>query len=98
MWVHGRGHDARQKVLAEKYVVIAGCGSVGGPVAQQLAMAGVGQSTLVDPETLTWSNIGRHPLDQNSSAFRKRQLFPGCYKKACRTFESTVSLERSKTF
>lgn len=62
MWVHGRGHDARQKILAAKHVVIAGCGSVGGPVAQQLAMAGVGRLTLVDPEALSWSNIGRHPL------------------------------------
>ena len=62
MWVHGRGRDARQKILAEKHVVIAGCGSVGAPIAQQLAMAGVGRTTLVDPETLAGSNIGRHPL------------------------------------
>jgi len=25
-------------------------------------MAGVGRLTLVDPERLTWANIGRHPL------------------------------------
>jgi glycine/D-amino acid oxidase-like deaminating enzyme len=62
MWVHGRGHDERQKTLAERHVVIAGCGSVGAPIAQQLAMAGVGRLTIVDPENLSWSNIGRHPL------------------------------------
>ena len=61
-WVHGRGHDVRQKSLASKHVVIAGCGSVGGPISQQLAMAGVGRLTLVDPDDLSWSNIGRHPL------------------------------------
>ncbi len=77
IWVHGRGHDARQKVLAEKYVVIAGCGSVGGPVAQQLAMAGVGRSTLVDPETLTWSNIGRHPLGSKFVGLPKATALSG---------------------
>lgn len=61
-WVHGRGHDTRQTTLVDKHIVLAGCGSVGAPLAQQLAMAGVGRLTLVDPETLSWSNIGRHPL------------------------------------
>ncbi len=61
-WVHGRGHDPRQKTLANRRVIVAGCGSVGGPLAQQLAMAGVGRLTLVDPQTLSWPNIGRYPL------------------------------------
>jgi sulfur-carrier protein adenylyltransferase/sulfurtransferase len=61
-WVHGRGHDVRQKTLANKHVVIAGCGSVGAPIAQHLAMAGVGRLTNVDPDDLSWSNIGRYPL------------------------------------
>jgi molybdopterin/thiamine biosynthesis adenylyltransferase len=61
-WVHGRGRDPRQKDLADKHVVLAGCGSVGAPLAQQLAMAGVGRLALVDPGTLDWPNIGRHPL------------------------------------
>jgi hypothetical protein len=65
-WVHGRGHDPRQQSLAQKHVVIAGCGSVGAPLAQQLAMAGVGRLTLVDPELLSWPNIGRHPLGAKS--------------------------------
>jgi len=61
-WVHGRDNDPRQRILAQKRVILAGCGSVGAPIAQQLAMAGVGRLTLVDPERLTWANIGRHPL------------------------------------
>ena len=98
MWVHGRGHDARQKILAEKHVVIAGCGSVGGPIAQQLAMAGVGRLTLVDPELLSWSNIGRHPLGSKFVGLPKSTALSGCYRKICRTLESTVSWGRSKTF
>jgi molybdopterin/thiamine biosynthesis adenylyltransferase len=61
-WIHGRGHDPRQSTLKDKHVILAGCGSVGAPIAQQLAMAGVGGLTLVDPKTLSWSNVGRHPL------------------------------------
>jgi molybdopterin/thiamine biosynthesis adenylyltransferase len=61
-WVHGRGHDPRQAGLSLKSVIVIGCGSVGGFIAQELTMAGVGRLTLVDPESLSWSNIGRHAL------------------------------------
>ena len=61
-WVHGRGQDARTRLLLGATVVVIGCGSVGAPVACALAQAGVGRLILVDPETLTWSNVGRHPL------------------------------------
>jgi len=61
-WVHGRGHDPYQHILRKKHVVIAGCGSVGAPVAQQLAMSGVGKLTLIDYDRLSWANVGRHPL------------------------------------
>lgn len=42
--------------------MVVGCGSVGGPVACALAQAGVGRIVLVDPEPLSWPNVGRHPL------------------------------------
>ena len=61
-WIHGRGHDPHQHILRKKHVVIAGCGSVGAPVAQQLAMSGVGKLTLIDYDRLSWANVGRHPL------------------------------------
>jgi sulfur-carrier protein adenylyltransferase/sulfurtransferase len=61
-WIHGRGHDPRQKELQSKTVILFGCGSVGAPLGHQLAMAGVGRIILVDPEKLTWANVGRHPL------------------------------------
>lgn len=61
-WVHGRGHDPRQQELGGKTVIVFGCGSVGSPLAHQLAMAGVGYTILVDPQDLTWGNVGRHPL------------------------------------
>lgn len=61
-WVHGRGQDLRTRRLLRATVVVVGCGSVGGPVACSLAQAGVGRIVLVDPEALSWPNVGRHPL------------------------------------
>lgn len=61
-WVHGRGQDPRFGRLRNATVAVLGCGSVGAPTAIQLAGAGVGGLILVDPETLHWANVGRHPL------------------------------------
>lgn len=61
-WVHGRGQDSRTRRLLGMTVVIIGCGSVGAPVACALAQAGVGRIVIVDPETLGWPNVSRHPL------------------------------------
>jgi molybdopterin/thiamine biosynthesis adenylyltransferase len=61
-WIHGRGFDPHHESLFAKKIVLIGCGSVGAPIAQHLAMAGVGQLSLVDPGELSWPNVGRHPL------------------------------------
>jgi molybdopterin/thiamine biosynthesis adenylyltransferase len=61
-WIHGRGQDQRFARLRAATVAVIGCGSVGAPVALQLAGAGVGKLVLIDPELLKWANVGRHPL------------------------------------
>jgi hypothetical protein len=61
-WIHGRGADPRARTLRGKTVVLVGCGSVGAALALALAQAGVGRLVLIDPDTLKWANIGRHPL------------------------------------
>ena len=61
-WVHGRDHDPHQSRLRAAKVAIIGCGSVGGSVAIKLARAGLGNLVLIDPEKLTWANVGRHSL------------------------------------
>lgn len=48
--------------LSDKKVVLVGCGSLGGYLAQMLARASVGQLTLVDDDALGWQNTGRHVL------------------------------------
>lgn len=52
--------------LADKRVVVVGCGAVGAGVARLLAKAGVGRLDLVDRETLGWENIRRHELGGRS--------------------------------
>ncbi|AMX97867.1 hypothetical protein EOA22_24075 [Mesorhizobium sp. M7A.F.Ca.US.014.04.1.1] len=52
--------------IADKRVVVVGCGAVGAGVARLLAKAGVGRLDLVDHETLGWENIRRHELGGRS--------------------------------
>ncbi|MFZ5682441.1 MAG: ThiF family adenylyltransferase [Pseudomonadota bacterium] len=61
-WIHGRDRDPRTQHLLQATVVLVGCGSVGAPIALALAQAGVGRLVLVDYDTLSWPNVGRHPL------------------------------------
>ena len=61
-----RTAGAAANALANQHVVIAGCGAIGGQLAVQLAQAGVGRLTLLDPDILTWQNVGRHVLDSSS--------------------------------
>ncbi|MGL3111214.1 ThiF family adenylyltransferase [Bradyrhizobium sp. BR 1432] len=61
-WIHGRDRDPRAEHLLRATVVLVGCGSVGAPIALALAQAGVGRLILVDYDTLSWPNVGRHPL------------------------------------
>lgn len=58
--VHSRGGSGHP--FQNKTVVLAGCGSLGGYLAHQLAKAGVGKLHLIDPETFGWENAGRHVL------------------------------------
>lgn len=59
------------KNLLNKRVLIVGCGSVGGDVADKLARGGVGNLTLIDPEILTLDNLYRHILPVQLINFSK---------------------------
>lgn len=85
-WALSRDHetpalDARQG----KRVLLVGCGSLGGPVAELLARAGVGHLDIVDPDLLEVPNVARHILGLSSvgqskakaAAERIRELIPG---------------------
>ncbi|GJD36824.1 ThiF family adenylyltransferase [Methylobacterium aerolatum] len=72
-WIHGRGHDPRTERLMVSTVTVLGCGSVGAPVAVALAQSGVGRLNLVDPDELSWANVGRHPLGAASVRSNKAE-------------------------
>ncbi|MFS8461736.1 ThiF family adenylyltransferase [Xanthomonas campestris pv. raphani] len=57
-----RDRNSKLDVLASARVIVVGQGSLGAPVALHLARSGVGHLTLVDPDQLTASNLGRHVL------------------------------------
>jgi sulfur-carrier protein adenylyltransferase/sulfurtransferase len=81
-WIHGRGQDPRQKALGTKTVLLFGGGSVGAPVGQHLAMAGVGHIMTIDPANLSWANVGRHPLGADHVATRKAIALSETWRKA----------------
>jgi molybdopterin/thiamine biosynthesis adenylyltransferase len=72
-WIHGRNRDPRTERLLQATVILVGCGSVGAPVASALAQAGVGRIILVDHDTLSWPNIGRHPLGASAVGRNKAE-------------------------
>lgn len=48
--------------LAEKKILLLGCGSLGGYIANELVKSGIEHMMLVDPDTLHETNIFRHVL------------------------------------
>jgi hypothetical protein len=58
----------------EKRVLLLGCGSLGSPVAELLARAGVGTIDIVDKETLESANCARHLLGASKIGQSKADL------------------------
>lgn len=51
--------DHSQRRLADTHIAIVGCGGLGDFIASELAMAGVGEFTLIDPDSVETSNLPR---------------------------------------
>ncbi len=70
-----------QKKVIESHVVIFGCGAVGGDIAIQLAMAGVGHISLFDHDKTEESDVSRHMffreeyIGKDKSEALKEELF-----------------------
>lgn len=66
-WCLSRGHKVDGlSALTSKKVAVLGCGSLGSPVIELLARAGVGHIEVVDPELFEAANISRHLLGASS--------------------------------
>jgi molybdopterin/thiamine biosynthesis adenylyltransferase len=57
--------------LRDKHVVVVGLGSGGSTVALELAKAGVGRFTLIDPDRLEMPNLVRHECDDRYLRWNK---------------------------
>ena len=51
-----------QKLLADKKVLIVGCGGLGGHLAENMLRIGVGHITVADPDCFEASNLNRQIL------------------------------------
>ncbi len=78
MLIEGNGLHSREAlagydrhVMEQGTVVIVGCGAAGCNLAQTLALSGVGELRLVDPDVVEPSNVTRSPL------FRRERLAAG---------------------
>jgi len=59
--------------LRDRHVVVVGVGSGGSTVALELAKAGVGRFTLIDPDTIEETNLIRHECDDRYLGWNKAE-------------------------
>lgn len=80
------GQTAMER-LASSHVLLFGVGGVGGYVCEALVRSGIGEITLVDPDTVALSNINRQIIATDATvgmpkvtaaAERIRLINPGC--------------------
>lgn len=57
--LHARSGGILTRALSQKHALICGLGSGGSYVAEQLVRAGVGELTLIDPDTVDAANLSR---------------------------------------
>lgn len=73
-----RNHNAispqEQALLAQKRVVIIGCGGLGGYLLEQLGRLGVGFVRVVDPDLFEVSNLNRQLLSSNLNLGKPKVL------------------------
>lgn len=72
-WTYGRDQHPLVLKRQDHHVVVFGAGALGGHVIDQLARAGVGRISLVDPDFMESANIGRHLLGMESLGSSKAE-------------------------
>jgi hypothetical protein len=66
LWSCGRDQHPEIVDRQQRHVLVLGAGALGSTVIDQLAKAGVGCISVVDPDLLSTANIGRHLLGAES--------------------------------
>jgi hypothetical protein len=65
-WTYGRDQHTEVINRQQQHILVLGAGALGSAVIDQLAKAGIGRISVVDPDILTTANIGRHLLGAES--------------------------------
>ena len=65
-WTVGRDQHPEVSGRQAKHVLVLGAGALGSPSVDHLAKAGVGRISVVDADTMSSANIGRHLLGAES--------------------------------
>jgi molybdopterin/thiamine biosynthesis adenylyltransferase len=66
--------EAEQDVLAQKHVLVAGCGGLGGYIIEFLGRIGVGNITVVDGDVFSDSNLNRQLLASDETLGQPKPL------------------------
>lgn len=70
-WTVGRDQHPEVDRRQLKHVLVLGAGALGSPIVDHLAKAGLGQISLVDADTMSPANVGRHLLGAESIGEKK---------------------------
>jgi hypothetical protein len=81
-WIVGRDQHPQVRVRQSCHVVVFGGGALGSHVVEQLAKAGVGHITLIDPEAMEPANLGRHLLGLDACVTSKAKAVADMVNKA----------------
>lgn len=65
-WTVGRDQHPQISGRQTKHVLVLGAGALGSPIVDHIAKAGVGRISVVDADTMSSANIGRHLLGADS--------------------------------
>jgi threonine dehydrogenase-like Zn-dependent dehydrogenase len=65
-WTVGRDQHPEVGLRQAKHVLVLGAGALGSPVVDHLAKAGIGRISVVDADTMSPANVGRHLLGAES--------------------------------
>jgi sulfur-carrier protein adenylyltransferase/sulfurtransferase len=68
-----RTGSMKAESLRNARITLIGCGAVGADVAVLLTKGGCNRFTLIDPDQLSWDNIGRHLLGAQSVGRNKAE-------------------------
>lgn len=70
-WTVGRDQHTEVSERQCKHILILGAGALGSPIIDHLAKAGLGRVSVVDPDSISSANIGRHFLGAESIGQKK---------------------------